>query len=77
MMGREIKFKPATFYLGIADHLAKAVEGLKPGDRGDQGKDQVEKGVEPEPARSNGVDYPSSGIDLEDGEREGAGCSKS
>lgn len=26
-MGREIKFKPATFYLGIADHLARVVEG--------------------------------------------------
>lgn len=25
--GREIAFKPATFYLGIADHLARAVEG--------------------------------------------------
>lgn len=31
-MGNEIKFKPATFYLGIADHLAKVVEGLKPED---------------------------------------------
>ncbi|KAF9654124.1 alpha/beta-hydrolase [Thelephora ganbajun] len=29
LMGNEIKFKPATFYLGIVDHLAKAVEGLK------------------------------------------------
>lgn len=26
-MGREIKFKPATFYLGVADHIARAVEG--------------------------------------------------
>jgi hypothetical protein len=26
--GKEIKFKPATFYLGVTDHLAKAVEGL-------------------------------------------------
>ncbi|KAI0639635.1 Alpha/Beta hydrolase protein [Trametes polyzona] len=26
IMGREIKFKPATFYLGIADHLARVVE---------------------------------------------------
>ncbi|THH09198.1 hypothetical protein EW145_g2195 [Phellinidium pouzarii] len=25
--GREIKFKPATFYLGVADHLARYVEG--------------------------------------------------
>lgn len=29
LMGNEIKFKPATFYLGIVDHLAKVVEGLK------------------------------------------------
>jgi hypothetical protein len=28
-MGNEIKFKPATFYLEVVDHLAKAVEGLK------------------------------------------------
>ena len=27
IMGREIKFKPGTFYLGIADHLARVVEG--------------------------------------------------
>ena len=27
MTGREIAFKPATFYLGIADHLARVVEG--------------------------------------------------
>ncbi|KAL4241730.1 GPI inositol-deacylase [Abortiporus biennis] len=27
IMGREIKFKPATFYLSIADHLARVVEG--------------------------------------------------
>ena len=25
--GRGIKFKPATFYLGVADHLARHVEG--------------------------------------------------
>ena len=27
LTGREIAFKPATFYLGIADHLARVVEG--------------------------------------------------
>ena len=32
LTGNEIKFKPATFYLGIADYLAKAVEGLEPED---------------------------------------------
>lgn len=42
-MGNEIKFKPATFYLGIVDHLARAVEGSELGDTaaersgGDQG----------------------------------------
>ncbi|TFK36886.1 Alpha/Beta hydrolase protein [Crucibulum laeve] len=29
MMGKEIKFRPATFYMGIADMLAKEVEGQK------------------------------------------------
>ncbi|TDL28210.1 alpha/beta-hydrolase [Rickenella mellea] len=37
--GREIKFKPATFYLGVADHLARVVEGegkdVGEGDAGD------------------------------------------
>ncbi|THH21208.1 hypothetical protein EW146_g302 [Bondarzewia mesenterica] len=28
--GREIKFRPATFYLGVADLLAREVEGLGP-----------------------------------------------
>ena len=28
MIGREIKFRPATFYLGIVDMLAGEVEGL-------------------------------------------------
>ncbi|KAJ7630758.1 Alpha/Beta hydrolase protein [Roridomyces roridus] len=34
MMGREITFKPATFYLGIADMLAREVEG-QPGEGAD------------------------------------------
>lgn len=33
-MGKEIKFRPATFYLGIADMLAREVEG--------QSKDSVD-----------------------------------
>ncbi|KAG6870121.1 hypothetical protein C0992_000967, partial [Termitomyces sp. T32_za158] len=28
MMGKEIKFRPATFYLGIADMLAGEVDGV-------------------------------------------------
>ncbi len=39
IMGREIKFKPATFYLGVADHLARVVEG----------QEQPEGGGEPRP----------------------------
>ena len=30
IMGREIKFKPATFYLSVADNIARAVEGQEP-----------------------------------------------
>lgn len=45
LMGNEIKFKPATFYLGITDHLAKAVERSKPEDmdaerRGEQDQER-------------------------------------
>jgi triacylglycerol lipase len=35
MMGKEIKFHPASFYLGIADMLAREVEG--------QNQDQVDQ----------------------------------
>ncbi|KAI0801042.1 Alpha/Beta hydrolase protein, partial [Fomes fomentarius] len=41
IMGREIKFKPATFYLGIADHLARVVEGQeqpRSAEEGEQGE---------------------------------------
>ena len=31
-MGKEIKFRPATFYMGIVDMLAKEVEGQAPSD---------------------------------------------
>ncbi|KXN86787.1 Lipase 2 [Leucoagaricus sp. SymC.cos] len=37
IIGKEIKFRPATFYLGIADMLAREVEGQTEG-----GEDQVE-----------------------------------
>ncbi|KIY45804.1 alpha/beta-hydrolase, partial [Fistulina hepatica ATCC 64428] len=30
IVGRDIKFRPATFYLGVADFLARNVEGLSP-----------------------------------------------
>ncbi|KAI0961950.1 hypothetical protein AcV7_000914 [Taiwanofungus camphoratus] len=37
IMGRAVPFKPATFYLGIADHLARVVEGQSQG----QGREGV------------------------------------
>lgn len=40
MVGREIKFRPGTFYLEIADRLANEVEG--------QGEDGEMNGVEGE-----------------------------
>ncbi|KAJ8474508.1 hypothetical protein ONZ51_g7173 [Trametes cubensis] len=43
IMGHEIKFKPATFYLGIADHLARVVEGQGQ-DR--PSEDQAQPGLE-------------------------------
>ena len=43
-MGNEIKFKPATFYLGVADHLAKAVEGLEP-EEVDAGRSRDKRGT--------------------------------
>ncbi|KAM5530320.1 hypothetical protein V8D89_016021 [Ganoderma adspersum] len=41
IMGREIKFKPATFYLGIADHLARVVEGQEPLEGGGESETPV------------------------------------
>ena len=48
IMGREIKFKPATFYLGIADHLARVVEGQE---QHEQEAELGEGGARPEPER--------------------------
>ena len=47
-MGREIKFKPATFYLGIADHLARVVEGQEQPEEGGSRRTSDER---PEPER--------------------------
>ena len=30
LRGRDIKFHPATFYLAMADHLAREVDGVQP-----------------------------------------------
>jgi triacylglycerol lipase len=45
--GREIKFKPATFYLGVADWLAAEVEGIPQDGEGQDGelKSKVGYGV--------------------------------
>lgn len=46
MMGKEIKFRPATFYLGIADMLAGEVEGIsKEGEQGTRVKHRDEEEV--------------------------------
>ncbi|KAF8213253.1 Alpha/Beta hydrolase protein [Mycena galopus ATCC 62051] len=46
MMGREITFRPATFYLGIADMLAGEVEGQPPVEqqKGDATGDELQLG---------------------------------
>ncbi|KAF8578410.1 alpha/beta-hydrolase [Ramaria rubella] len=55
LTGREIAFKPATFYLGVADHLARAVEGQEPelqAENRDNDEDGVDTSVSTEPNRS-------------------------
>lgn len=52
MMGKEIKFRPATFYLGIADMLAREVEG--------QGKEEEHEEAR-EPSKAG------AGVELEEG----------
>lgn len=42
--GREIKFRPATFYLGIADWLAAEVEGIAK-ESGEAEGEQLQKNV--------------------------------
>lgn len=70
LMGNEIKFKPATFYLGVVDHLARAVEELKPEDktaergRGDQdakpGHGEIMDAVPHGPARGETKQAPAT-----------------
>ena len=45
IMGREIKFKPATFYLSVADHLARVVEGQGHEHSHEETADDVEGGT--------------------------------
>ena len=42
-MGKGIKFRPATFYLGIADMLAREVEGQEDQDEVDHEDGEFEK----------------------------------
>ncbi|KAF5375001.1 hypothetical protein D9758_000462 [Tetrapyrgos nigripes] len=51
MTGREIKFRPATFYLGIADMLAKEVEGQTEGEGEGEG-DEAGRGADVVPPDS-------------------------
>jgi triacylglycerol lipase len=69
IMGKEIKFRPATFYLGIADILAREVEGQgqdqdqvdqNSHDDGEIEKPKVGPGVElEEHPRKSPTEYPS------------------
>ena len=54
IMGREIKFKPATFYLGIADHLARVVEGQGPQPAGEAPEAQGTAGVQAQRREASG-----------------------
>lgn len=47
MTGRQINFRPATFYLGIADMIARDVDGVS--DEGDDGGSKAGAGVNVEP----------------------------
>ncbi|KAF9479704.1 alpha/beta-hydrolase [Pholiota conissans] len=60
MMGKEIKFRPATFYLGIADMLAREVEG--------QGKE----GESEEDTRVGAVEASNAGAGVQVEEGSGA-----
>lgn len=51
IMGREIKFKPATFYLSVADNIARAVEGQEL-HRLQEGADQVDQEILEETERA-------------------------
>ncbi|PPQ64484.1 hypothetical protein CVT26_002023 [Gymnopilus dilepis] len=55
--GKEIKFRPATFYLGIADMLAREVEG--------QGKEGEEHGEARESSKAG------AGVELEERKKSG------
>ncbi|KZS95765.1 alpha/beta-hydrolase, partial [Sistotremastrum niveocremeum HHB9708] len=62
-MGRQIHFRPATFYLGVVDYLAREVEGqVRDGNRGgDGGRDGEGEGEgEGESSRSTSTSAESS-----------------
>jgi triacylglycerol lipase len=67
MTGKEIKFRPATFYLEIADWLAREVEG-----QGKEGESEGEGGIESERKREEGVVTREAGdVVIETGEKPG------
>lgn len=65
MRGKEIKFRPATFYLGIVDMLAKEVEGDVDGEGESvgEGSDTVADGSGEAQRKETKV---GSGVDLEE-----------
>ena len=83
IMGREIKFKPATFYLGIADHLARVVESEgNPDDQVQGGTADVSRAereeIRRETERAEMADSLMMGEQqVQDGRSHGAGPSRS
>ncbi|OBZ78634.1 Lipase 2 [Grifola frondosa] len=79
IMGREIKFKPATFYLGIADLLARVVEGQdgpQEQEQNGEGEDSAEREEREEMReRSEMADILQKGADTpeRDGNGDGGG----
>lgn len=55
LMGQEIQFRPATFYLGVADWLAREVEGQREDVEGTEVKTGAAAGVEVSEAGAGGA----------------------
>jgi len=70
MLGKEIKFRPATFYLGIADLLAKEVEGQGEGEEGNEAGQGADV-VPPNSSRESSNSPSHSKFSIDENERPG------
>lgn len=67
LTGREIKFKPATFYLGVADHLARHVEGQSATEGVQDEEDRTDGSLEAagkKPEDTTETSHAGAGVDL-------------